>query len=83
VKKKGILSALFALLFFLWLVLPGSQKVEIIHNPADPLLGEITLEMEQDLILGSETDDNYLFYRIWDVEADEQGNINVLASSRN
>ena len=79
-KKKGFLLTLSALFLFIGLVLSGSQKVEIIHNSADPLLGEITLELEQDLVLGSETDDNFLFYRIWDVKADEQGNIYVLDS---
>ena len=79
-KKTVLLSTLFALFIFIGLALSGSQKAEIIHNPADPLFGEITLELEQDLILGSETDDNYLFYRVWDIKADEKRNIYILDS---
>lgn len=79
-KKLVLWPILFAIFVFFGQSLSGSQKVEIIHNPAEPLHGEITLELEQDLILGNESDENYLFYRVWDVKADEQGNIYVLDS---
>jgi hypothetical protein len=54
--------------------------VKIIKNPPEPLYGEITLNLEKNLILGSESNENYLFYRVWDVQTDSQGNIYVLDS---
>jgi hypothetical protein len=74
---------IFSLFVFSGFVFPAGQKAEFIHNPAKPLYGEITLELEEDLILGSESDENYLFYRVWDIQADAQGNIYVLDSGAN
>lgn len=52
--------------------------VKVIKNPEKPLYGEIKFELEEDLQIGKEDDDNYIFERIYDVKADRDGNIYVL-----
>ena len=54
--------------------------VKIIQNPGYPLYGEIKLELEEDLSIGNENDENYLFYRARDIQVDLEGNIYVLDS---
>ncbi len=56
------------------------EGVKIIKNPAEPLYGEITLELEEDLSIGNEEDENHLFYRARDIQVDSEGNIYVLDS---
>ncbi len=52
--------------------------IKIVKNPAEPLYGEITLELEEDLSIGREDDDNYLFYQPRNISLDDQGNIYIL-----
>jgi hypothetical protein len=52
--------------------------VKVIKNPAEPLYGEISFELEEDLSIGNEEDENYLFYRVGDIQVDTDGNIYVL-----
>ncbi len=52
--------------------------VKVIKNPAEPLYGEITLELEEDLSIGREGDDNYMFYGLVAAAADSEDNIFVL-----
>lgn len=54
--------------------------IKVISNPAQPLYGELTVELEDDLVLGSEEDDKYMFHQIGDIAVDSQGNIFVLDS---
>jgi len=54
--------------------------IKVIKNPAEPLYGEIKLELEEDLSIGNEEDENYLFYRARDIQVDTEGNIYVLDS---
>ena len=54
--------------------------VKVIKNPNEPLYGEITFELEEDLSIGNEDDENYLFYRLRDIQVDTDGNIYVLDS---
>jgi hypothetical protein len=56
------------------------SSAQTVRNPAEPHYGELAIELEEDLVLGSEKYDNYLFYRVWDIQADDQGNIYVLDS---
>jgi len=51
--------------------------IRVIKNPVEPLYGEITFELEEDLSIGNEDDDNFLFYRIRDITVDDLGNIYV------
>ena len=52
--------------------------VKVIKNPQEPLYGEIEFELEEDLRIGSEDDDNYMFYHARQVEVDKNGNIFVI-----
>jgi len=52
--------------------------VKVIKNPNEPLYGELTLELEEDLVIGNEDDENYFFYRGIDVAIDRQDNILIL-----
>ena len=51
--------------------------ISVIKNPIKPLYGEITFELEEDLSIGNDSDDNFLFYRIRDITVDDLGNIFV------
>jgi hypothetical protein len=52
--------------------------VKVVSNPNEPLYGELVFELEEDLSIGNEEDDNYLFYGIGDIQVDKDGNIYVL-----
>ena len=54
--------------------------VKVIINPKEPVYGEIKFELEEDLSIGNEDDEKYLFYKIRDIEVDSEGNIFVLDS---
>jgi len=72
------------------LVSYGSQKVEwkgkieiekgitIIKNPTESLYGEIKFELEEDLSIGNQQDENFMFYRGVDFFVDDNENIFVL-----
>ncbi len=52
--------------------------VKVIKNPGEPLYGEITFELEEDLSIGNEGDENYVFYDLVILAVDSEGNIFVL-----
>ena len=52
--------------------------IKIFRNPAQPLYGEIHFKLEEDLSIGNEEDDNYMFYLVWHIAVDEKGNIYVV-----
>lgn len=52
--------------------------VKVVKNPAEPLYGKILLDLEEDLSIGREDDDNYMFYGEISIDVDDQGNIYVL-----
>lgn len=52
--------------------------VKVIKNPNEPLYGEITFDLEEDLSIGNEEDENYMFYRAILGEVDLDGNIFVI-----
>ncbi len=56
------------------------KGVKVIKNPKEPLYGNITFELEEDLSIGNEDDENYLFYKVGDIQVDTDGNIYVLDS---
>jgi len=80
---------------FVTLVSFGQQKAEwkgkieeengikVIKNPRDPLYGEIKFELEEDLSIGKEDDENFLFYKIADIQVDKDGNIYVVDFGNN
>jgi len=57
--------------------------VKVIMNPTEPQYGEIWLELEEDIRIGTDKDLNYLFYRIRDIKVDTDGIIYVLDSGNN
>jgi hypothetical protein len=54
------------------------EGVKVIKNPNEPLYGEIEFELEEDLSIGSEEDENYMFYKGVNFNVDSEGNILVL-----
>ncbi len=52
--------------------------IRVVKNPAEPMYGELVLELEEDLSIGSVEDEKYMFYRIGDIAVDSQNNIYVL-----
>jgi len=52
--------------------------VTVVKNPDEPLYGELVFDLEEDLSIGKEDDDNYMFFRIGDIKVDGNGNIYVL-----
>jgi len=57
--------------------------IKVIKNPRDPLYGEIKFELEEDLSIGKEDDENFLFYKIADIQVDKDGNIYVVDFGNN
>lgn len=51
--------------------------VKTVSNPDQPVFGEVKFDLEEDLILGSEKDENDTFDKIWDIQVDAEGNIYV------
>ena len=52
-------------------------EVKVVKNPAEPLYGEIHLDLEEELSIGNENDENYMFNGVTDVATDSQRNIYV------
>lgn len=74
---------------FALLGIPGAQsnskieeenRVRIVKNPTQSRYGQIELDLEKDLVIGSDKDERNAFYRVWDIKADDRGNIYVLDS---
>jgi len=88
-KNTKAISINIFISFLILLISFGGQKAEwkgtieeedgikVIINPEEPLYGEIKFELEEDLSIGREDDDNYMFFRVRDIEVDNQGNIYV------
>jgi len=54
--------------------------IKVVRNPAEPYYGELTVELEENLAVGSLEDENYSFYRIGGIAVDSQGNLFVVDS---
>jgi hypothetical protein len=52
--------------------------IKVVNNPDNPYFGELSLNLEEDLLIGNEKDQNYMFYRARDIKIDSHGNIYVL-----
>lgn len=88
-KLRCVLFIVLFIFFFISATIPNQQSkwkgeieeengVKVFKNPEEPLYGEIVFELEEDLSIGREDDENYMFTRVSDVEVDEEGNIYVL-----
>lgn len=92
ISKIKISSFVLFLSIFAMFISFGQQKAEwkgkieydngikIVKNPSEPLYGEITFELEEDLTIGNEEDENYMFYRSVRIAVDSEENIFVLDS---
>jgi hypothetical protein len=90
--KTRAISLLVIFLFLCSIILSKEQRqktgwkgnievgdgVKVIKNPGEPLYGEITFELEEDLSIGNEDDENYMFYGLVTLAVDSEGNIFVL-----
>jgi len=86
---KAIPIFLF-LVVFIFLISYGGQKAEwkgkieyedgirVIKNSKEPLYSEFKFELEEDLSIGNDEDENYMFYRATGLALDSQKNIYVL-----
>ena len=52
--------------------------VRVVVNSAEPVYGQIKLDLEEELRIGKEGDEQTQFFRVRDVRADSRGNIYVL-----
>ncbi|MCK4431448.1 MAG: NHL repeat-containing protein [Candidatus Aminicenantes bacterium] len=87
--KTKIVSVVLFLSIVILFISCGKQKTEwqgtieeengvtVVKNPKEPLFGEIKFELEEDLSIGSEENENFLFYRAWNIAVDKEGNIYV------
>lgn len=53
------------------------EGVKVIKNPKEPLYGEITLDLEEDLTIGNDADERYMFFRGVSSAVDSEQNIYV------
>lgn len=56
------------------------EGIKVIKNPNEPLYGEITFELEEDLSIGNEEDENYMFNRVREIALNSDENIYVVDS---
>jgi len=90
-KNKTKIVSTISFLFIFNLTLSHSQQktewkgkveikegVRVIQNPAHSLYGKIHFRLEEDLSVGNEEDENYLFYLVWHIAVDKNGNIYVV-----
>lgn len=50
---------------------------KVIKNPTDPLYGDIKFALEEDLSIGNQQNENYLFYKVRDIQVGKNGNIYI------
>lgn len=90
-KNKIFLTTVTIFLLINMIPISGSQKestwkgkieyengIKVVNNPDNPYFGELSLNLEEDLLIGNEEDQNYMFYQARDIKVDSHGNIFVL-----
>lgn len=90
-KAEAISVLIIVLIFFSIPVIAGQEQpagwkgkigiengIKSIKNPTEPLYGEISLDLEEDLSIGREDDENYMFYDLISIAVDAENNIFVL-----
>jgi hypothetical protein len=89
IPKTKVASIILFLSASIMLVSCGEQKavwkgtieevdgVTVVKNPKEPYYGELHLDLEEDLVIGREDDENYQFYRAYDLAVDSGDNIYV------
>jgi len=88
-KKTKIASIVIFFSVLIALVFCGKQKpewkgtieeengVKVVKNPEESYYGELSLDLEEDLVIGQEDDENYQFYQADDLALDSGNNIYV------
>ena len=88
-NKNKFASIVIFLSVYIMFVSYGNKKVEwkgkiekekgitVIKNPREPLYGEIKFELEEDLSIGNQQDENYLFYKARDIQVSKNGDIYI------
>ena len=87
--KKLILITLVLLILFISLAFQKQKAewkgtiekengVKVIKNPREPLYGEIEFQLEEDLRIGNEENENYMFFMLPSISVDSEENILVL-----
>lgn len=91
-SKTMVFFIVLLLSVFIMLVSCGKQEAEwkgtieevdgvtVVKNPSETVYGEIILDLEEDLSIGREDDDNYMFYEVANIAMDSNENIYVLDS---
>ncbi|MDH5468587.1 MAG: NHL repeat-containing protein [Candidatus Aminicenantes bacterium] len=90
-KNKFILAGVLISLFIITIacqkektgwqgMVEEENGIKVVRNPEEPYYGELAIELEEDLVIGSETDEKYMFYRAGGIAVDNQGNIYVVDS---
>jgi hypothetical protein len=59
-------------------IIEYEDGVKVIRNPNEPLYGEIEFELEEDLSVGNEEDENYMFYGFVKIAISSEEKILVL-----
>ncbi len=89
-NNNKVISIVISISTLIMLISYGGQKaewkgtieeedgVEVIKNPTEPLYGEITFDLEENLTIGNETDENYMFYSSVRITVDSSGNVFAL-----
>lgn len=52
--------------------------IKVVKNPENPVYGKIKLDLVEDLSIGNEENENYMFYSLTSLAVDDKGNIYVL-----
>ena len=78
-KRKRTLCLLCAVFLILSLVVTSEEsEIKYVRNPSNPLYGELTLLLIEDLSIGGEEDEKSSFYKGVDLAVDDTENIYVL-----
>lgn len=61
-------------------IIEEEDGVKVLKNPKEPYYGELVLDLEEDLTIGREDNDNFLFFQVRDITLDSENNIYILDS---
>lgn len=92
-ENRNVLFRMSVSLCFVLVVVSCSPRTEdwqgevtekngiiIVQNPQEPCYGKLSLEIEEDILIGNEWDPNYQLYQVSGIALDSQSNLYVLDS---
>lgn len=59
-------------------IIEYEDTVKVIKNPQEPALGELVLDLEEDLVIGNNVDEHLMFFKWFDVAVDPEGILFIL-----